>query len=32
MIRLSPHFWNEESDVEAFFQALDAFGTISEKG
>ena len=32
MIRLSPHFWNDESDVEAFFQALYAFGTISEKG
>jgi selenocysteine lyase/cysteine desulfurase len=27
MIRLSPHFWNDESDVDAFFAALDAFGT-----
>jgi len=24
-IRLSPHFWNDESDPEAFFAALNAF-------
>lgn len=28
LIRLSPHFWNDESDVEAFFAALDAIGTL----
>jgi selenocysteine lyase/cysteine desulfurase len=31
-IRLSPHFYNDESDVAAFFRALDAFGTGSGKG
>jgi selenocysteine lyase/cysteine desulfurase len=31
-IRLSPHFYNDESDVEAFFRALDAFGRGSWKG
>lgn len=31
MIRLSPHFWNDESDMEAFFAALDAFGAFSTK-
>lgn len=25
MIRLSPHFWNDERDLDAFFAALDAF-------
>jgi cysteine desulfurase / selenocysteine lyase len=25
MIRLSPHFWNNERDLDAFFAALDAF-------
>jgi len=28
LIRLSPHFWNDESDVSAFFAALDEIGTI----
>jgi len=26
LIRLSPHFWNEEGDLKAFFAALDGFG------
>jgi selenocysteine lyase/cysteine desulfurase len=32
MLRLSPHFWNDESDLAAFFAALDAFGTTAEAG
>jgi len=27
-IRLSPHFWNDESDLEAFFAALDQFRAV----
>ena len=28
LIRLSPHFWNDERDVSAFFAALDGIGAI----
>lgn len=31
-IRLSPHFWNDESDIEAFFAAFDAFSALQGKG
>jgi selenocysteine lyase/cysteine desulfurase len=27
MLRLSPHFWNDESDLDAFFAAFDAIFT-----
>jgi selenocysteine lyase/cysteine desulfurase len=32
MIRLSPHFWNDECDVNAFFDVLDALGATAGKG
>jgi selenocysteine lyase/cysteine desulfurase len=32
LIRLSPHFWNDESDLDAFFAALDALGATTGKG
>jgi selenocysteine lyase/cysteine desulfurase len=28
LLRLAPHFWNDESDQAAFFAALDEFGTL----